>query len=876
MNKTVRIAALGYYGAGNIGDELLLSLFIKWAGEQNAAVTAISFDPFHTRYYHGIDAVYCTDLGGIISVMGESNLFILGGGGIFQDKDPFNPCELNNFPATGVTLYAQIVRLAEELGLPTALIAQGIGPILNPEAGALTAKLFEQSDAVSVRDDYSRRFLENLGVRKDIITAPDPVFAYEPAESDAKKLTEKFPEFRDKKVLAMMIRNWPDEGGWQESLAQALKNMPLDWAFLWIPFQPSFTLHPNTDLHIIQKFIAETDSGRVHAVWKHPDFRKVAGVLRRCDGAVAMRLHGLILGLLEGLPLISFEYEKKVSEAASLANLIPEQRISLNNSWQKIDAALKIIADSTTAPRFLPDFKRVRALTGEAMRHKELLFRMLDEAATTRFPACKHSTLFKAVRFKNKLQHAKNFAKLAFLKIASMQNAIKSILKKLHFRALKIYYYFRVFHNMSHIEGFRVLCRVFGKKKRFPLNLYDFVSPLKPIVVDVINQNFSPLKNVRFSCVVPIKNEEQSIGIFLRSLCLQNLLPFELIIVDGGSSDKTREIITAAIPSTPFKIELISAENINIAQGRNIGLHKTREDIVVFLDAGCEFDASLLSNIVMPMVMDNEIDLVSGIFYPRHTTWFSFFTVPDWKYFKDWQSYLPSSKFICVRREKATKIGGYPEYLTLTGEDTCFDVMYRRISKKWIINKAAYITWDNRQTEEEEKNLLYRYGFGAGESGAVDYHYYPYLSKYLQGQSIDKIKKWSSNIAGYLQGRLERPKIEVAKRFIEGVAVIFYDALPCDPRAAALIKKRIEEKYKVIFVFTGKYPSSAAAQKDFIDADCSILECYNLADFSPNDFEERYGKYNLPVKVEIHGMPINPQAKSRLAAFFSRYQASLS
>ena len=46
-----------------------------------------------------------------------------------------------------------------------------------------------------------------------------------------------------------------------------------------------------------------------------------------------------------------------------------------------------------------------------------------------------------------------------------------------------------------------------------------------------------------FSIVVPAHNEEKFLPLFLKSICSQNLLPEELILIDDNSNDRTKKIM---------------------------------------------------------------------------------------------------------------------------------------------------------------------------------------------------------------------------------------------------------------------------------------------------------------------------------------------
>tara|TARA_B100000963_G_scaffold336110_1_gene330867 strand:- start:1684 stop:2529 length:846 start_codon:yes stop_codon:yes gene_type:complete len=46
-----------------------------------------------------------------------------------------------------------------------------------------------------------------------------------------------------------------------------------------------------------------------------------------------------------------------------------------------------------------------------------------------------------------------------------------------------------------------------------------------------------------FSIVIPVHNEEKFLPFFLKSVCSQNLLPEEMILIDDNSNDKSKEIM---------------------------------------------------------------------------------------------------------------------------------------------------------------------------------------------------------------------------------------------------------------------------------------------------------------------------------------------
>ncbi len=82
----------------------------------------------------------------------------------------------------------------------------------------------------------------------------------------------------------------------------------------------------------------------------------------------------------------------------------------------------------------------------------------------------------------------------------------------------------------------------------------------------------------RMSVIIPTLNEEKYLPGLLRSIMAQEPRPLEVIVVDGGSTDRTAELAKA------LGAEVIEMPS-NIAEARNIGARAARGDYLLFLDA---------------------------------------------------------------------------------------------------------------------------------------------------------------------------------------------------------------------------------------------------------------------------------------------------
>lgn len=93
------------------------------------------------------------------------------------------------------------------------------------------------------------------------------------------------------------------------------------------------------------------------------------------------------------------------------------------------------------------------------------------------------------------------------------------------------------------------------------------------------------------SIIVPLLNEEAELPAFFESLAAQQSISFELLLCDGGSSDRTHQTVTELSHTLPFPLHLLDTPR-GRGQQMNAGAAASRADILLFLHADSRFPAA--------------------------------------------------------------------------------------------------------------------------------------------------------------------------------------------------------------------------------------------------------------------------------------------
>ncbi len=178
------------------------------------------------------------------------------------------------------------------------------------------------------------------------------------------------------------------------------------------------------------------------------------------------------------------------------------------------------------------------------------------------------------------------------------------------------------------------------------------------------------------SVLIPARDEEGSIDAAMRSVLASTGVPFELVVMDDGSTDRTREIVSTIAAESSGTVRLALAPPLprgwNGKQHACWALaHAAHGDLLCFLDADVRLEPTALAAMSSQLVR-RRVALISG--FPRQLTgtWMEALVLPLIHFVL--LSFLPLGKmrkgtrpayaagcgqFLLVRRERYFNAGGH-------------------------------------------------------------------------------------------------------------------------------------------------------------------------------------------------------------------------
>lgn len=248
------------------------------------------------------------------------------------------------------------------------------------------------------------------------------------------------------------------------------------------------------------------------------------------------------------------------------------------------------------------------------------------------------------------------------------------------------------------------------------------------------------LKKVSF--IITVFNEEKDMPVFLDSFFEQGNLPEEIVIVDGGSTDNTLDVLINYFQiqvkdfqiigrnakkdlkfnanilfiknSIGIKVKIFQINGAKISEGRNFAIKNTTSEIICVSDCGCTLDKDWFSQITKPFRSGSELCVVGGYNYAMAKNFLqsclAASIMPKKEEIKK-DKYMPSSRNLSFKRSAWLEVGGYPEAMDY-GEDMKFNFNLRSRGYEIYYNPEAMVYWKMRDNLSKIFKQFFRYAKG--------------------------------------------------------------------------------------------------------------------------------------------------------------------
>jgi polysaccharide pyruvyl transferase CsaB len=328
------IVVSGYYGFDNLGDEAILEELLNELRRLCAPeeIVVLSGNAQRTTKAYATPAVNRWQLSCFLRTMRRTKLFISGGGSLFQDTRNLN----------SIIFYGGQIVMARLSGAKVMIYAQGIGPLKRPASRFLTKCVWRLAQSITVRDEPSKKLLENWGISATLTA--DPVWCL-PQSLLPSAVVQQLPDnglsvsenqTQSALLIGISLRpssQFPEKA--EQTLAEVLKEtLPPKSRLLLLPLQM------DNDKPILQSFANACKSIGLDSelfdtsLLTQPS--QWLSLIARVDFLIGMRLHALLIALKSGKPVAGIPYDPKVSHLLELfgqPTLKLEEHEKLKESW---------------------------------------------------------------------------------------------------------------------------------------------------------------------------------------------------------------------------------------------------------------------------------------------------------------------------------------------------------------------------------------------------------------------------------------------------------------------------------------------------------------------------------------------------------------
>lgn len=275
----------------------------------------------------------------------------------------------------------------------------------------------------------------------------------------------------------------------------------------------------------------------------------------------------------------------------------------------------------------------------------------------------------------------------------------------------------------------------------------------------------------KITLVITLKNEADSVPVLFGSIASQTYPADEIIVVDGGSSDQSVTGVrdfTSVLP----RIHVVLTSGCNISEGRNLGIRRSRNDLIAVTDGGCRLAGNWLEEITRPLREDGSVDAVIGSVAADPRSPFercSGLCCLSGTHGDVLSVAKGSARSLAFRKSAWERGGRFPPWLPI-GEDSYF-IRSLEKSSRLVVNPRAEVFWRPRSTCRGILKQFFRYAQAAARTGMIwriyrktlfkDFALAAFLPVWVLSQNILLLAVPAAMLVSYFTRKLLRGRIRI-------------------------------------------------------------------------------------------------------------------
>ena len=219
------------------------------------------------------------------------------------------------------------------------------------------------------------------------------------------------------------------------------------------------------------------------------------------------------------------------------------------------------------------------------------------------------------------------------------------------------------------------------------------------------------------SVVIPTYNRRQYLEECLLSLGNQAypVAQYEVIVVDDGSTDETRDFLNEFSRNVPFRFRALHQSNRGPSSARNLGVSKASGDLIAFLDDDCIAGEGWLESL-SKRFGDEQVAGVGGAIksitsgtIPSYLNYMGLFS----HLIQDGVVYYIITANACYRKAVLQEVGGFNEGIRKPGcEDPILSLRVREHGYVLTYDPDAIVLHQHKRDLSSLLGTFFNYGRG--------------------------------------------------------------------------------------------------------------------------------------------------------------------